>query len=449
MSDIRPDPFHCRVAAPSVALLRLIHDSFSDPISRCAAVAAEVFCRWQLGGQSLTKGLPSALLVNVGPHDPDPVWQLIGQNRGTAQSTANREASVKVMQKLVAGRNTARPDSSFADGAARSEWRSARKAGFGSARCGGYAAMWEPSLGLITGPSHDVVLQLNSAADYELFRKDVHSRPERLVRPVGRDDRLRPVVKTAAVYGSIASKCWDRELVTDILAYELPVLFLPHAARRSSPIQNMLGPLLTGASFISPWEHQTRQIAPMISLPQWTDRLWLKHLESMLQSRSHFLPPGYQFFLLRTIRELIPICIKIAAQVPEEQLPVKVATLLASDLLQMTIRSVVAGVECLTWHCWGLAGGTPSPDLLKVLKVIRNEGTISRQQLKQKTNRIKARGRDEILDVLLHHGLVSFESRGVSAIPLIRFVEDTYRLSGPPLELLTTPFYVQMTGMTR
>lgn len=71
MSNLPPDPLHCRVTTPSLALLQLMHESFPDPLSRCTAVVAEVFSRWRFSGQALTPGPPSILLVNCGPQEHD------------------------------------------------------------------------------------------------------------------------------------------------------------------------------------------------------------------------------------------------------------------------------------------------------------------------------------------------------------------------------------------
>lgn len=442
MSDIRPVPFDCRVAPPSLVLLPLIHVSFSDRISRCAAVAAEVFSRWQLGGSSLTPALPSTLLVNAGELDPDPVWQLVGQYRGTnAPYSARRDAAVKEMRKLVAGRGVG-ANPSLTVNNVRAAWRQALKVGFGSARCGRYATMWDPTLGLITGASNDVVLRLDSADDIKRFRGHVRSYPKLLAAPTGWTECLDNVKKSAAVCGSVASEKWDREFVNDILANELPVLFLPHVARSRSPFQNRLGALLTEDNFISRWEHQSEQIVQMKSLPP-----WLRDLESAMRSRSKGLPPGYRRFLQRTIRELMPVCIKIVAQIPAEKLPGDIGMHLVFDLVRMTAWSMVAGVHCLTWHGWGLPGGVTSPNRLKVLKTLRDEGPMPRQQLKKKIGRMKECDLDKLLAVLTRYGLVMSDSQDVSAIPLARFLGEAVR-SGilPPLELLTKPYYQQLAS---
>ncbi len=445
MFDARPPAFDCRVVAPGVDLLQLIHASFPDPHSRCAAVAAEVFNRWQLGGQALTPNLPTALLVNLGSLDLDPVWQLVGQARRMDLACGDRTEAVQTMRKLVdVNKNGIQRCSTHLD-KVRSEWRNARKAGFGSARCGGYTDMWQPSLGLITGASNEVVLRLDSEADHKRFRRDVHSHPERLTTPLGWDDRLRAVAKSVAVSGSLPGKSWDTKLVTDVMMHELPVVFLPHATLEKSPLQGMLSPLLAESCYISPWEPQAPKIAPITHLPDWPDRPWLKALETMLRSRSQFLPPGYQFFLLRTLRELIPICIKIVAQIPKELVAGDSAGLVISDLLQMTIRTMVAGVECLTWHGWGLPSGSPDWDILKALRNLRAAGPVSRKQWGQRPGP----DGDEMLEALTQHGLVDCDSQEVAAVPLKRFLENLSS-SGvlPPLELLSAPHYRKLTGRT-
>jgi hypothetical protein len=445
MSDIRPDAFRCRVADPGRALVRLIHGSFPDEGSRCAAVAAEVFLRWQLGGPALSPAPPSALLVNCGSRASDPVWELMSSNRGLNQHVGDRTSALKKMRALLARHASPGSLSGPAGPGPMSEWRSALREGFASARVGGYAEMWQSGIGLLTGCSDDIVLRLDSPADQQRFRRDVHSRPERLILPSGPNERLQVVPKVAAVFGSLQTAEWDQTLITDILTQGLPVIFLPHAAGAGSLLLGKLDPLLTADNYVSPWEQQGGQIVPMINLSGTRGPDWLRAYEEILRTRSALLPAGYQYFLLRTVRELVDVCHRIAARVPPSELSHAEAFHLALDLLQMSMRSIVMGVESLVYHCWGIAEGGPPADMFRMLERLRNQKSPVPKPRGNRTSHPAMVIQRELMELLERQGLVTKIGDEVMAAPLDGFLDEIPRRTClPNLALLTDPLHRRM-----
>lgn len=445
MSNLQTDPNRRQVSPSSLALLQLMHESFPDPLSRCSAVAAEVFSRWQLGGHTLSQSPPSMLLVNCGSLEHDPIWELIGRNCWTDNPPPTGEAAVKVIQEWVDKRISFPTQSMCFEDSIEALLQGLRDGTFSSDQRDEHVAMWEPPLGL-TAPQ---------TAKQKGSRMDSRPDPELPTSLEILDDRPHPVAKLPAICGSIGSDSWGWELVSDILNHELPILFLPHAASGSSPLQSKLGQQLATDNFMSPCEQQTRHTVPMAGLPPWEDSPWLKHLESVMLSQLRFLPSGYQFFLLRTIRNLASVCSSIVAQIHEDDLPADVATLVASDLLQMTTWAMVTGVENLTWHGWGPADythiglgvkrGGPSRELSKLLKAVHDGGAISAKALERKTSKLGGRDLQRASIILLNQGYVKEGPRKLPANPLADYVKDApWRSSLPTLNLLTTPYYSQM-----
>ncbi len=376
------------------------------------------------------------LLVNCGPQQHDPIWELIRRNRRTDDPSPNGESALKAIREWVDKRTSSPPWRLSLEEISEAILLSIQKGTFGSGQGDNAHAMWNPPL--VSG-------------------EGAQTRPGELMRAEALVGRSHPIEKLSAVCGSIGSHSWDSDLVSDILTHELPILFLPHAASGSSPLQNTIEPLNTTGKFIGPSVSQTLPISPKVILPPWEDSPWLKSLESVLLSRTRFLPSGYQFFLLRTIRDLIPVCSSIAAQVIEEDLPVDVATHLASDMLQMTAWAMVAGVENLDWHGWGIhhglvpehCGGSlrggPSPHLGKVLTAVQNGGKISRMALEQKTANLKYGEGSKALNILAMQGDMDLQTQEFSPHSLASYIEDTARRSClPALDLLTTPYYGRM-----
>jgi len=274
-------------------------------------------------------------------------------------------------------------------------------------------------LGCVTDWSGDIILRLDRPVDHERFRDDLRSHSERLCKPAGYNDAMEQERKRAYVAGSLARAQWDDEVVTDIVGRGMPILFLPHAARQPLKLPeprdfNMIAYFLAAGAL-------AREAAALPDLPE---SACFADYEASLRWRLRHFPAAYEFFILRTIRELGVVCARIAAFVAQDKSAVNERDSLCRDLHAMCVRAVTLGVEALVWHGHGFNAGCPREVAAKVLEHIRGKGETSRRDLQRKFASFSADGRDEVLESLAAEGLLELDARQVRAVPLADFIRS-------------------------
>jgi hypothetical protein len=418
-----------------------MHESFPDPLSRCTAVAAEVISRWQASGKAISPNPPSMLLVNAGPQEPDPIWQLIGKYRGSENLAPTGEDALKAIRAWVDKRNSFRSRSLSIDEANDALMKCLNDK---TRQSGNAHAMWNPPL----EPAAEFLAACQNGPG-----KVDQSLSGEVRGPEIPGGRPHPVSNLEVFSGSIDAASWSWELLHEVLNHELPVLFLPHAASSNSPLQGRLGALHTSGCL----QHEAPRDVQTVNLPPWQESPWLRRIESEMMYRTQALPLDYQFFLHRTIRQLVPVCSSIAARTGEDGISVNVATLMASDLLQMTAWAIVAGAINLSWHGWGsddlrfpplkLGRGQPSRELCKFLETVRKCESISIDALYRKAGKLPIGESNRAVEILCFHGHLDSGLKKFTPRPLGSYLESFgWRACLPSLNLLTTPYYRQMKG---
>jgi hypothetical protein len=149
---------------------------------------------------------------------------------------------------------------------------------------------------------------------------------------------------------------------------------------------------------------------------------WVGHYEEQLRRRLYRLPGGYEFSVLRAVRELAPVCVRIVQQFAAAGTPIPELGKIYGDLYSMALRGIVIGVAGLAYHGLGIGPWEQRGAILEVLQYLRQAGPISRRDLQRRFPVLKAKNRDALLGQLAAEGLVQLAPRLVTAVPLPEFV---------------------------
>ena len=438
-------------AKPLRSLTAFIHGSAGDEATRCMVAATLVTTLWQVVGRAMPFRPPSFLLVNAGCLDEDALDKLASVHTGPGPITSGKSEehtmrNRRVLFGLINDRNkTQRDNPSALERYLRQcqpIFGRARNQAFGHGRAGYYAERMDDQLGLVTDQNNDIILRLDRPADHERFRSDVHDHQERLRQPTGYNDAMMQVSKRAYVAGSLDPAQWDETLVTDIVSKGMPLLFLPHTA--CQPL-NIIG---KDDLNIIAWTLASGDMTPANAfVPDLPASPCLAACEARLRSRLRHFPAAYEFFILRTIRELGVVCASLVAYVgqygsskPNER------DSLYSDLHIMCVRAITLGVESLAYHGHGFDTGCTRGESVKVLGYIREKGAVNRRDLQRRFELFTAEERDEMLERLAAEGLLELNGRQVAAVPLAEFIRSVPSRAGLTEPALLCPELLEKWG---
>lgn len=164
--------------------------------------------------------------------------------------------------------------------------------------------------------------------------------------PAGYSDGMEQVTKRIYLSGSLSPAQWDDEVVTGVVELGLPVLFLPHAAP-----EVLVMPADKDFGMIS-WMLARGQLG---SCPdEGTDMLERQDFaacEQLLRSRLRHFPATYEYFIQKTVWDLITICARIVRFAGLHSSTLEDCIRVHVDLTLMCVRALTLGVESLTYHC--------------------------------------------------------------------------------------------------
>ncbi|MEI7912957.1 MAG: hypothetical protein WCK77_25330 [Verrucomicrobiota bacterium] len=418
---------HCSTGAkPLRSFAASIHGSAGDEPTRCMAAATLVTTLWQVVGRAMPFQAPSFLLVNAGGLEEDPLDKLASTNTGPGLVTSGNSGehttrNRRVMVGLIIDRNRIQKENPAAlerhVRQCQPVFKEARSQAFGNGRAGHYAERMDAQLGLVTDRADDVILRLDRPADHERFRNDLRDHPQRLHQPTGYNDVMKRVPKLAYVAGSLGPAQWDEALVTDIVGKGMPLLFLPHTANQ--PL-NIIGK--DDLNIVSWTLASGGMAAATASVPDLPASACFAACEARLRSRLRHFPATYEFFILRSIRELGVVCAGLVAFIGQRGSTTTERDSLYQDLHLMCVRAVTLGVESLAYHGHGFDACCPRGEAMKVLSYIREKGEVSRRDLQRRFVCFTADERDEVLESLAAEGLLELDARRVRAVPLAGFI---------------------------
>ena len=416
----------------------LIADCSTEPGTSTMATAGLVLSLWQMRGVEMSEHVPSLIVLNAGEAAPEPVDDFLrgfvhdeeanspgkrGQGLGHPISP---EHAPEIMERAIRERRELRYRRNFDVLSERNAqihenaYREASKAAHGTGGARAYSRAWAKGFGLLTDDNDQVILRLNEAYDRAAFRHDVLVDPGRLLMPKGIGRHLLPVSKELSVSGSLTVDLWDEELVTDIIKLGLPFVFLPHTATTPLTIPN------AAALKLLPdlWRNAPgRRAKTWLTLPPGD---WFEvHSEDVCR-RLRFLPGNraYEFAILQLLRQLDGVCDQIAkyAGNSNEATREDVSTLFW-NLHARSFRGITLGVAALAWHCLGFDPGCPREKAVKVLRFIREKGSVRKTDLLlAKGCRVDASARDVLLERIAAEDLIRVDGKTITATSFEKFV---------------------------
>ena len=460
-------PTHCSsmkagdISNPLRTLIEFEQGCSPDPHTRCLAMATLVIMLWQDAGRAMSQEPPWLLFVNTGS-GADPLYELARSHTGLGllepdesrgnHFAGNPASAITTLRSLALDRHDMERQNPLGIGKFMRDTAQLRRmamaalCGFG--RAGRYELMYREPLGWLGDSTDDGILLLDTSRGLELFRIDVLDNPERLLKPTGLGAQLKMVPKVLGVTGSLLPAQWDDAIVAAIVSKGMPALFMPHAATEPLHVKDRLALELISCQFASEWPVKTnQQVFPRNNLPK---SPWLASCEQRLRRRLHHFPGNYEFFILRTLRELSGVCANIAAFVAARGMnPPNEQQCLYTDLYLASVWAIVKGVESLAWHGWGFDAGCPREEVVELLDFMRGEdGQVSRRDLQRKVQCMNAAKRDEVLECLEAEGLVRTEGKMVEAVGLAEFVRSLPSRAGLELPVLWGPELIEIWKKT-
>lgn len=440
---------HRTMRNPMEDVGRFMHECAKDPATRAIATTALVLALCQTAGPAMISQPPGFLLINGGNEPVDPIdavmKTLIGmtpsQPRPKAEIFERNRQTMKALliQKKQQATNPVYdhfglPQNGECPLAAM--FSSALADNYGRGRAGWYADRRDTDYGWVTDASGHGILRLDRDEDFRQLRDDVRLHPERLIRPTGYGAEMKEVSKKLSVVGSLPAAEWDNNLADGIIQNAIPVLFLPHTA--SEPLVTPGDLALEWIGFALAGEAPTSQATPVeayqrldpITLP------WFKKRITRLRERLRHFPADYEFFVMRTVRELLPSCRRLVAITARRGTPDSEQLNLTFDLFTTTLHGVALGIEALGWHGYGFDSPGGREPILRVLRAVRELGSISKRDLMRNQQWLTAERRDAILDVLAAEGLVMTTNNEITALP---FADYWHRITHSSLNEMPEP----------
>lgn len=416
--------------SPHRVLAAFIRGCSPDPATRTVATTALLLTLWQIAGRRMSRQVPSLVLLNASEAERDPVDAFVAgllPQAGSAACTDKEEdhagdprpgRSLRTMGHLV--QSAGRLGKSSVDQRLRREHEAlflkTQTEAYGCGRSRPYAGAWQDGIGLLTDGEGEAILRLEEPADRVAFRRDVLEAPGKLRDPEGPGPGLALVRKHVAVSGSLTRDLWNGKLAAGTVELGLPFFFLPHLAHKrlvtaNQPALDFLTLRLPEA-FASPVEEPA-------ALPSFE---WSQACGASLRGRLRELPAAYDYAVQRAVRELAPVCARIAAWTSRgSEAKREEVDALVLDLHALALHGMAIGVAALAWHGLGFDPGCPRSKMEKVLRDLRGKGRLDKSAVRG-CARLDKGQRDILLERLAAEDLVRVDGRMVEATGFAKFV---------------------------
>jgi hypothetical protein len=422
---------HCTMRNPMHDLAFFMHRCAQDPVTRVMGNTALVLALLQTAGPSMISQPPGFLLINAGSETLDPIDALVRKLSGMGRPRQRPEAEVferneKTMNFLTLQRelqaqnpvNDLFKTRNAASKKMADEFNSLLAMNHGgTGRAGYYADRRNPDYGWITDASGHSILRLERQEDFRQLREDLDVRIDCLNHPTGCGAELKRESKKLSIAGSFPAADWESYYTDPIIQNGLPVLFLPHNANRPLEVPEHLAMEWIGIGLGS--EASKSRSAPpeayrtigIIGHP------WHKARLAGLRERLSYMPMDYEFFVMRTIRELMPCCQRLIKILAPKTTPSAEQTNLAFDLYLSVLHGICMGVESLGWYGYGFETPGCFVEMRSVLNAVRERGSLSKREMLRLKKWLTAESRDAILDVLIREGLIKLTDNEITALP--------------------------------
>lgn len=441
---------HCEQRNPLQDAGRFIQECAEDPLTRVMSASAMVLALCQTAGPAMLSQPPGFVLIHGGDGTVDPIDEVMKtltglhrpkprpdaetfeRNRQTMQAmllTGQHEPAPVRSADLVHGYDL-NPASRFSPAATFS---SAMSSNFGGGRAGWYADRYDESFGWITDRTGHTILRLDREEDRLALRNDMRQRRDLLINPMGRDHTMRPELKQLSIAGSLPVSQWDEQIVSGVVERAMPVLFLPHTASE---------PLVTPGDLALDWigiglasEAVEANCQPVEAWPRLGGPKleWTRGRIARLRERLRHFPADYEFFVMRTLRELLPCCERLVTIMAMNRTSADDQLNLLLDFYTMATQGICLGVEALGWHGYGFDSTCDRGQKLRVLNAIRDRGSITKRDLLRNQQWLTAKTRDAILAAFETEGLIMLTDNEVTALPFTDYWRAVIHRAGGSL----------------
>jgi hypothetical protein len=423
---------HRTMRNPLADLGSFMHECSEDPVTRVLATTALVLSISQAAGPSMIAQPPGFILINAGASPDDPIDALmknmVGMSRPEPRPQLDDyERNRRTMKAAFARKqNEASPHKAvlnflgFSDAddcpwAAKFHKAMAENCGHG--RAGWYADRRDPDFGWFTDATGHAILRLERSEDFQQFKEDLRLYPKRLTNPVGYNAQMREELKRLSIAGSLSLADWNDHLAQCVVDNSIPVLFLPHHASN---------PLVTPGHLALEWigialaaEAVDSSAAPVIAMQRLDafNSPWVSNRIIALRERLRHMSADYEFFIMRAVRELFPCCQRLAGILAPNGLQRQELQSFSFDVFTHVLQGVCLSVECLGWHGYGLECPGGCEPVHRVLRDIRQHGSLSKRDLQRHQQCLTAKSRDAIIAALVKEGLISIRNNQITSLP--------------------------------
>ena len=416
-------------------LAEFVQGCSKDPAIRTASVTLLVTSLWQLTGRSMTEQMPSTIVVNAhdlvpdatdllaslmvaNPRGSEPKIYTEGHFRYGTPEQAPGAMVVAIKEKQGLGKVTAY-NASIHRGL-EERYFAAQRTGFGYGPSRSYAEAWHDCFGLITDNEDEVILRIDRPQDRAAFRKEVLGGAGRLRQPLGYGAGLELVPKHIAISGSFPASLWDAQIASGIVGLGLPLLMLPSVAKKPPEIANQAIFDFITKSLPRTFSHRVEEPTNLIPDP------WFEGYGRELRLRLRHLPENYEHAMQRKIRQLFPVCLRIASwcgtysgSSTEEIMA------LTYDLCAHATRGLVLSVAGLAWHGLGIDAAFPQQEIARVLNYLRTRKPMTLSKLLSGAHLEKV-DRNLLVECLSAEDLIRVDGKIVTATSYAEFVERLY-----------------------
>jgi hypothetical protein len=425
---------HRKMRNPMADLGCFVRECSEDPVTRVMGTTALVLALSQTAGPTMMSQPPGFILIQAGDKPSDPIDAVMQNLTGMARPGPRPEAETfernrKTIKALLIqkGQQAPNPVSDFfglpdsGESPLAANFSSALADNHGRGRAGWYADRRDKDFGWFTDASGHTILRLDRGEDCRQLKEDLRLHPERLIHPTGYGAGMKEEAKLLSIAGSLPVADWDTHLTDSIVRNAIPVLFLPHTAKMPLVPPGHLA--LEWIGFALAGEAADSRATPVkpyqrLDLIKPQD---VRERIARLRERLHHVPADYEFFVTRTVRELLPCCRRLVGIIAPGGTPDAEQLDLTFDLFTTVLQGVCLGVEALGWHGYGFDSPGGHDPVQRVLRAVRERGSLSKRGLQRNQQWLTAEGRDAILAVLAAEGLVTINHNEITAAPFANY----------------------------
>ena len=209
-----------------------------------------------------------------------------------------------------------------------------------------------PRVWLVRRRTGHAILRVERAEDLRQLMEDIRLHPGAAHPPGWLRREMEEEGEELSLAGSLPAAEWDNHLAAGIVQHAMPVLFLPHTAKEplvppGHLALEWIGIALAGEATDSPATGGSLRTARP------DQAAWVRERMARLRERLRHFPADYEFFVMRTVRELLPCCRRLVGILAPSGR--REAEQLNFGLRPLQPRPAwrCLGVEALGWHGYG------------------------------------------------------------------------------------------------